>query len=116
DQTLLFLGAGEAATGIANLVSSAMVAQGASEAEARKRIWLVDSRGLVVKNRAGLSGHKLPYAHEHAPVGDFLTALRALKPTAIIGVAAVGGTFTPEVLQTMAQINQQPIVFALSNP
>jgi len=117
DQTLLFLGAGEAATGIANLVATAMAAQGGvSEAEARKRIWLFDSRGLVVKNRAGLADHKLPYAHEHAPVGKFPDAIRNLKPTAIIGVAAVGGTFTPEVLQTMAQINQQPIVFALSNP
>jgi malate dehydrogenase (oxaloacetate-decarboxylating)(NADP+) len=116
DQTLLFLGAGEAATGIADLVVSAMVAGGASEAEARRRNWLVDTRGLVVKNRSDLTEHKLPYAHEHAPIGDFLTALRTLKPTAIIGVAAVGNTFTPEVLQTMAQINKQPIVFALSNP
>jgi malate dehydrogenase (oxaloacetate-decarboxylating)(NADP+) len=80
------------------------------------RIWLVDSRGLVVKNRSGLSEQKLAYAHEHAPIGEFLTAVRTLKPTAIIGVAAVGGNFTPEVLQTMAQINKQPIVFALSNP
>ena len=116
DQTLLFLGAGEAATGIADLVVSAMVALGSSEAEARRRNWLVDSRGLVVKSRTDLTEHKLPYAHDHAPIGDFPTAIRTLKPTAIIGVAAVGGTFTPEVLQTMAQINQQPIVFALSNP
>ena len=76
----------------------------------------MDSRGLVVKNRAGLTEHKLRYAHEHAPVGDFLTAIRTLKPTALIGVAAVGGTFTPEVLATMAQLNKQPIIFALSNP
>src|SRR5450631_2721959 len=116
DQKLLFLGAGEAATGIANLVVSAMVAQGATEAEARLRIWLVDSRGLVVKNRSGLSEQKLAYAHEHPPVGDFLTAIRTLKPTVIIGVAAVGDTFTPEVLQTMAKINKRPIIFALSNP
>jgi malate dehydrogenase (oxaloacetate-decarboxylating)(NADP+) len=116
DQKILFLGAGEAATGIADLVVSAMMAEGLSEAEARLRVWLVDSRGLVVKNRAGLTEHKLRYAHEHAPVGDFLTAIRTLKPTALIGVAAVGGTFTPEVLQTMAQINKQPIIFALSNP
>ncbi|MFZ0355547.1 MAG: NAD-dependent malic enzyme [Pseudolabrys sp.] len=116
DQTLLFLGAGEAATGIADLVVSAMVALGSSEAEARRRNWLVDSRGLVVKSRTDLTDQKLPYAHDHAPIGDFPTAIRTLKPTAIIGVAAVGGTFTPEVLQTMAQINQQPIVFALSNP
>ena len=116
DQTLLFLGAGEAATGIADLVVSAMVAQGCSEVEARRRNWLVDSRGLVVKGRADLAEHKLPYAHEHAPIVDFLTAIRTLKPTAIIGVAAVGGTFTGEVLQAMADLNERPIVFALSNP
>ena len=116
DQRVLFLGAGEAATGIADLVVSAMMAEGVSEAEALRRAWLVDSRGLVVKNRAGLTDHKLRYAHDHAPVGDFLTAIQTLKPTAIIGVAAVGGAFTPEVLQTMAELNERPIVFALSNP
>jgi malate dehydrogenase (oxaloacetate-decarboxylating)(NADP+) len=116
DQRLLFLGAGEAATGIADLVVSAMMAEGASEAEALKRNWLVDSRGLVVSGRAGLSGHKLRYAHDQAPIADFLTAIRMLKPTAIIGVAAVGGAFTPEVLKAMAELNERPIVFALSNP
>ena len=116
DQTLLFLGAGEAATGIADLVVSAMMAEGTSEAEVLRRNWLVDSRGLVVKGRPGLSGHKLRFAHEQAPINDFLTAIKTLKPTAIIGVAAVGGAFTPEVLQTMARLNEQPIVFALSNP
>src|SRR6202008_222176 len=116
DQRVLFLGAGEAATGIAELVVSAMMAEGLSEAEALRRNWLVDSRGLVVENRAGLTDHKLRYAHDHAQVGDFLTAIRTLRPSAIIGVAAVGGAFTPEVLQTMAEINERPIVFALSNP
>src|ERR1700730_12319625 len=116
DQKVLFLGAGEAATGIADLVVSAMMAEGASEADALKRTWLVDSRGLVVKSRPGLTEHKLRYAHDHAPIGDFLTAIETLKPTAIIGVAAVGGAFTPEVLQAMARINDRPIVFALSNP
>jgi malate dehydrogenase (oxaloacetate-decarboxylating)(NADP+) len=116
EQTILFLGAGEAATGIADLVVAAMIAQGCPAAEARRRNWLVDSRGLVVKGRANLAEHKLPYAHEHAPIGDFLTAIRTLKPTAIIGVAATGGTFTREVLETMAELNSRPIVFALSNP
>ena len=116
DQTILFLGAGEAATGIAELTATAMAAEGISEAEARGRIWLVDSKGLVVKDRAGLNAEKQRYAHPHAPAGDFLSAVKSLKPTAIIGVAAVGGTFTPEVLKTMAEINKRPIIFALSNP
>ena len=116
EQKLLFLGAGEAATGIADLVVSAIMAQGLTEQEARRRTWLVNSRGLVVKDRSELAAHKLPYAHLHAPVADFLTAIRAIAPTAIIGVAAVGGAFTGEVLQTMARLNDRPIVFALSNP
>jgi len=116
DQRLLFLGAGEAATGIADLVVSAMQAEGLSESDARHRNWLVDSRGLVVKHRSELAEHKVPYAHDHEPIKDFLSAIRALKPTVIIGVAAVGGTFTPEVLQAMAELNERPIVFALSNP
>jgi malate dehydrogenase (oxaloacetate-decarboxylating)(NADP+) len=116
DQTVLFLGAGEAATGIADLIVSAMVAEGITEAEALRRTWLVDSRGLVVRSRTDLSEHKLRYAHDQAPIGDFLTAINTLKPTAIIGVAAVGGAFTPKVLQTMADLNDRPIVFALSNP
>lgn len=116
DQRVLFLGAGEAATGIADLAVSAMMAEGLSEAEALKRNWLVDSKGLVVKGRENLGGHKLRYAHEHAPIGDFLAAVKALRPTAIIGVAAVGGAFTPEVLQAMAELNERPIIFALSNP
>jgi malate dehydrogenase (oxaloacetate-decarboxylating)(NADP+) len=116
DQKILFLGAGEAATGIADLIASAMVAQGLSESAARQRCWLVDSKGLVIKSRSDLPAQKIPYAHEHAPVGDFLSAIKALKPTAIIGVAAVGGTFTREVLEEMARLNKRPIVFALSNP
>ena len=115
-QKLLFLGAGEAATGIADLVVAAMVAEGCSEEEARGRNWLVDSKGLVVKSRTDLGEHKRPYAHEHSPIKDFAAAIEALRPTAIIGVAAVANTFTPKVLQLMAEINERPIVFALSNP
>jgi len=116
DQKIMFLGAGEAATGIADLVVSAMVTQGLSEHDARNRCWLVDSRGLVVKSRTDLAEHKVAYAHDHAPIAGFLDAVRTLKPTTIIGVAAVGGAFTKEVLEEMSRINERPIIFALSNP
>ncbi len=115
-EKILFLGAGEAATGIADLLVAAMVDQGLTREEARQHLWLVDSGGLVVKSRSGLAEHKLHYAQEHPPVADFITAIRTLKPTAIIGVAAVYGTFNKEVLETMAQLNARPIIFALSNP
>ena len=116
DQTFLFMGAGEAAVGIADLISSAMEKNGLSPEESRKRCWLFDSQGLVVKSRTKLAEHKLGYAHEHASLDDFVAAIKALKPTGIIGVAAVGGTFTREVLEEIARINERPIVFALSNP
>ena len=116
DEKFLFLGAGEAATGIADLISAAMVDQGMELAEARKRCWLVDSKGLVVASRQGLPAQKQAFAHDHPPAGDFLSALNALQPTAILGVAAVGGMFTAEVLRRMAALNQRPIIFALSNP
>jgi len=116
DQRFLCFGAGEAATGISDLLSAAMADDGLDPSEARKHCWMVDSRGLVVASRTGLAEHKLPYAHEHPPVADFLAAVTALKPTAIIGVGATPGTFTREVIQEMSRLNERPIVFALSNP
>jgi malate dehydrogenase (oxaloacetate-decarboxylating)(NADP+) len=115
-QRFLFMGAGEAATGIASLIVAAMVEEGVAEDEARRRCWLFDSHGLVVAGRKDLAEHKLPFAHAGDAIADFPRAVRELRPSAIIGVAAVGGTFTAEVLQDMARINRQPIVLALSNP
>ena len=116
EQTVLFQGAGEAAVGIANLIVAAMVGEGLSEEEARGRCWLIDSRGLVVKDRSGLAPHKLPFAHDHAPLPDLLAAVEALHPTAVIGVSGQFGAFTQPVLEAMARLNERPIIFALSNP
>jgi malate dehydrogenase (oxaloacetate-decarboxylating)(NADP+) len=116
EQTVLFQGAGEAATGIADLIVAAMMAEGLDRAAARRRCWLFDSHGLVVGQRSDLAAHKKPYAHDHPPAGSLVDAVRALRPTVIIGVAAVGGAFTEDVLRTMAAQNERPIVFALSNP
>ncbi len=116
EQTFLCLGAGEAATGISDLLVTAMVDEGMAEADARRRCWMVDSKGLVVASRSGLAEHKKAYAHDHAPVSDFLGAVKALKPTAIIGVGATPGMFTREVIEEMSRLNERPIVFALSNP
>ena len=116
DTRVLFLGAGEAAVGIADLITASLVAGGLPEAEARKRCWLVDSKGLVVASRTDLTDHKRKYAHANAPVADFATAVNELKPQAIVGVAAVGRSFTQPIIQAMSSFNERPIVFALSNP
>jgi malate dehydrogenase (oxaloacetate-decarboxylating)(NADP+) len=116
EQRFLCLGAGEAATGISDQLTAAMVDDGLDPAAARGRCWMVDSRGLVVASRRDLAEHKKAYAHERVPVRDFLGAVEALQPTAIIGVGATPGLFTREVIEAMTRINARPIVFALSNP
>jgi len=115
-QRLVVLGAGGAALGIGNLIVSAMVEEGLSVDEARRSLWFVDSKGLVVTSRTDLSEHKRLFAQDHPFNQDLLSVVETVKPTAIIGAAGQQGTFTPEVLTAMAQINKRPIVFALSNP
>jgi malate dehydrogenase (oxaloacetate-decarboxylating)(NADP+) len=116
DQKFLFLGAGEAGIGIGDLIVTGLVAEGMPEAEARRRCWYVDIKGLVVKSRTDLSQHHLPFAHDHAFIGDFLQAVETIRPTAIIGVSGAPRLFNQPVIEAMARINRRPIVFALSNP
>jgi malate dehydrogenase (oxaloacetate-decarboxylating)(NADP+) len=116
DQTILFFGAGEAGIGIGNVIVPAMMAEGLTEVEARKRCWFVDSEGLVVKGRKNLAPHKKMFAHDHEPISNMLSAVKTLKPTAIIGASAKPKTFTREILEAMAEFNERPMVFALSNP
>ncbi len=116
DQKILFLGAGEAAIGIANLIVAAMVAEGVPEKAARERCWFVDSRGLVVERREHLQEHKRLYAHDSAFLPDLASAVESLKPTALIGVSGQPQTFTQGVIERMAEFNERPLVLALSNP
>jgi malate dehydrogenase (oxaloacetate-decarboxylating)(NADP+) len=115
-RNLLFLGAGEAGTGIGELAVMAMMRDGMREADARARCWFVDSQGLVVTSRTDLAEHKRPFAHDHAPLPGLLSAVRTLRPAAIIGVSGQPQTFTREIVAAMSEINDRPIVFALSNP
>jgi malate dehydrogenase (oxaloacetate-decarboxylating)(NADP+) len=115
DLRIMFLGAGSAATGIADLVAAALVDQGLSLEEARRRLWFVDIKGLVTKSRADLLPHNLPYAHEHAALG-FSDAIEAIQPHVLIGATGAPGTFTRDVVERMAKLNERPVLFALSNP
>ncbi|KAJ6838767.1 NADP-dependent malic enzyme isoform X2 [Iris pallida] len=118
EHTFLFLGAGEAGTGIAELIALEMSKQTkAPLEETRKKIWLVDSKGLIVSSRReSLQHFKKPWAHEHEHVKNLLDAVKAIKPTVLIGSSGVGGTFTKEVVEAMTSLNEKPIILALSNP
>lgn len=112
---IMFLGAGSAATGIADLMVSAFQDAGLSKAEAYKHLWFVDINGLVVSGRDDLMEHNLPYAHNHEQL-SFVEAIKSIKPHVLIGATGAPGTFTKDVIQQMDVINDRPIIFALSNP
>jgi malate dehydrogenase (oxaloacetate-decarboxylating)(NADP+) len=116
DQRFLFLGGGSAGTGIAELIGQTMAREGMDLAEARRRNALFDSKGLIVTSRNDLADFQKPFAQDHAPVRTFVEAVKALRPTAIIGVSTVPKLFTHEIIKTMTEINERPIIFPYSNP
>ena len=116
DEKYLFLGAGSAGIGLADLLCSAMVEEGLTLEQARSKVYMFDINGLLETTRSDLFDFQEPYAHKHAPTRDFVAAIQSIKPTAIIGVSTVGGTFTQQVIEAMSRINDRPVVLALSNP
>lgn len=116
DHRILFYGAGAAATGIGELIVSSLVRSGMPEADARTRCWFLDSKGLVVRSRTDLQPHKRPFAHDYPPAGTLDEAIRALRPSALIGVAAQPGAFTEQAIRTFASLHDRPVLFVLSNP
>ena len=116
DQRFLFLGGGSAGTGIAELISQAMALEGTDIKEARRRSALFDVRGLLVTSRGDLAEFQKPFALDHEPISTFVEAVKALRPTCIIGVSTVPKLFNRAVIEAMAEINERPIIFPYSNP
>ncbi|HEX6624680.1 MAG TPA: NAD-dependent malic enzyme [Pyrinomonadaceae bacterium] len=126
EQRITILGAGSSATGISEQIVTAMRAEGLSEQEARARLWLLDSGGLVHAGRAGLEPFKQKFARPveqtarwgPAPDGGFALAdvVRNVRPTVLIGTSAQPGAFTEEVVREMARHVGRPVIFPLSNP
>ncbi|XP_013406841.1 NADP-dependent malic enzyme [Lingula anatina] len=118
DNVFLFQGAGEASIGIANLIVMAMMEEGTSREQALEKIFLVDSKGLITKDRpsGGITEHKAPFAKNMQHIGDLGQIVKAVKPTALIGAAAIANVFTEDIIRDMGSFNERPIIFALSNP
>ena len=115
DMRFMFLGAGSAATGIGDLLAKAMVREGLSEAQARAQLVFIDSKGLVVNSREQLTDHVAPFA-ANMPAMDFVSAVTAFKPHALIGATGRPGLITEQVVELMCELHTHPIIFALSNP
>jgi malate dehydrogenase (oxaloacetate-decarboxylating)(NADP+) len=116
DEKYLFLGAGSAGIGLADLLCSALVAQGMTLKDAQARVYMFDINGLLESTRKDLVDFQKPYAHRHAPTKDFVAAIGSIKPTTVIGVSTIGGAFTRQVVESMSRINERPVILALSNP
>ena len=112
----LFLGAGSAGIGIADMIRSAMKLEGLSDEQARSRIWLFDINGLLDSTRKDLTQEQKVYAHANNPTRNLVEAIKSIKPSILIGVSTVGKVFTKEVIETMSTLNERPTIFALSNP
>ena len=117
DQRIVFLGAGTAAIGCADMMVTNMVQNGLSVEQARKQFWLIDSKGLVTTGRGDkLAEHKIPYAREEGGEVTLLDVVKQVKPTILLGMSMQGGAFTEEVIREMHKHTAHPIIFALSNP
>ena len=116
DEKYLFLGAGSAGIGLADLLCSAMVQEGLTLKQAQDRVYMFDINGLLETTRTDLVDFQKPYAHKHAPTRDFTAAIDSIKPTTIIGVSTIGGAFTQKVVESVSRINRRPVILALSNP
>jgi malate dehydrogenase (oxaloacetate-decarboxylating)(NADP+) len=116
DQRVLFLGAGSAGIGIADMIRSAMKLEGLSEEQARNRIWMFDVNGLLDNTRKDLIPEQKVYAHTYAPTHDLVKAVESIRPSILIGVSTIGKAFSRAVVEAMSRVNERPIIFALSNP
>jgi malate dehydrogenase (oxaloacetate-decarboxylating) len=126
EQRIVMMGAGSAATGICEEVVTAMMDEGISSHDALGAIWLVDSTGLLHDGRTDLDAAKQQFAQPYervaswgaAPNGRFTLAdvVREVRPTILIGTAAIPGAFTESIVREMARHTERPIIFPLSNP
>ncbi|WP_300562622.1 NAD-dependent malic enzyme, partial [Companilactobacillus sp.] len=122
DQVYLSFGAGTAGAGILKRIFDAMVEEGLSETEARKRFYMVDKQGLLFTDTEGLTPEQKPFARDRSEFenADELTNLdavmKAVHPSIMVGTSTQPGSFTKEIIQEMAAHTERPIIFPLSNP
>ncbi|GKS69385.1 malate dehydrogenase (oxaloacetate-decarboxylating)(NADP+) [Nitrosomonas sp. PY1] len=115
DLNVMFLGAGSAACGVAELLVAAFCTAGLSESQALQRIWIVDREGLLTTKSTNVKPRIVKFTREY-PEYNFEDAVDHIKPDVLIGATGVAGTFTEAIIRKMTHANQHPVIIALSNP
>lgn len=120
DQRAVFFGAGSAGVGVAKQIVEFFMREGLTEDEARRRFWLVDTKGLITNDRGDkLADHKVYFSRDDNDGKQFKSLIDVVdyvEPTILMGLSTIGGIFSPEILTKMGQWNEHPIIFPLSNP
>ncbi len=125
DQVFLVSGAGAGGIGVASQIMYGLMHVGLTEEQAKERIYVLDSRGLILSDREGLEPYKLPFAHDREKlVGwsyatenpNMMDTIRNAKVTALMGLSGQGGSFNERVIEAVKENTPNPIIFALSNP
>jgi malate dehydrogenase (oxaloacetate-decarboxylating) len=126
DQQIVMFGAGSAGIGVADGLCAAMEGEGLSEEEARRRFWILNSKGLLHSGRRDLSAEQSIYAQPEDRVSGWLRTsnghigladvIGKIEATILIGLSTVGGAFSEPIVREMARKVQRPIIFPLSNP
>ena len=125
EQKIVVMGAGTAGVGITDQICRAMVSLGLSETEARKNFWLIDVQGLLLSDMDNLVDFQEPYARDPSEANGWhkedgkislLETVKQIKPAILIGCSAQTDAFTKEIVETMAQHHEHPIILPLSNP
>ena len=122
DQTYLCFGAGTAGAGITRRIWGEMVSQGLSEEEAYKRFYMVDKQGLLFDDMDDLTPEQRPFARKRSEfetgldLTNLTAAVKAIKPTILVGTSTQPNTFTEEIVRFMSSYADHPFIFPLSNP
>ena len=122
NQVYLCFGGGTAGAGIASRVHREMVNLGLSEEEAYKRFFMVDKQGLLFDDMTDLTNEQKPFAKKRSDfpnadkLTDLLEVVKTVRPTILVGTSTAPNTFTKEIVETMCEITDRPMIFPLSNP
>jgi malate dehydrogenase (oxaloacetate-decarboxylating) len=126
EQRIAIFGAGSAGCGIAGLLMAAMIEAGLDAKAAARRFFMIDQDGLLIEGMNAITGFQKPFVQDRATIGSWpveqpervalLDVIRNAKPTTLIGVSGQPGSFSEQIVRAMAELNQRPVIFPLSNP